>query len=492
MTAPLRGDRAFRLLWFGEGVSVVGSATSTILLPLLAVVRLHAGPGAMGLLAAAAWLPWLVVGVPVGVLVDRLSARGVMMTADLVSAAALLSIPAAAAADVLSMAQLLCVALVTGTCTVFFRAAYPALLRRIASSNHLTSANARMLGTEAAADVVGPSLGGWLAAVLGAATGVLADVASFVVSAVCLWRLPRHAPRVARSAEPSRPAVGSVVARAREGVRFVYADRLLRLFAVSGGISNFGLTGVNALLVLFLARTVGLHAATIGVLLALGSLGGVAGSTVAGRLCAALGSARAMRLLAVVGAPAPLLLPFVGPGATIVIVPLALAMLGCGLVGGNVVRGAFRMQYVPADMLGRATTATQLVNFGAMPLAGVCAGALGDAIGLRLTLLVMAAVHAAASLAVPCSHVRHWRELPAAPTRTDAQPVRLRSKDVVGRRTARTGRAQLGQRSGGPGRRMVARRRRRAVDRRRAGPAGHAGRLRRRGRARWPDGRERR
>ena len=62
--APLRQNRDFSLLWLGEGVSLLGNATTAVLLPLLAVVDFGAGPGWMGALTAAAWLPWLVIGLP--------------------------------------------------------------------------------------------------------------------------------------------------------------------------------------------------------------------------------------------------------------------------------------------------------------------------------------------------------------------------------------------------------------------------------------------
>jgi hypothetical protein len=82
-------------VWSGEGVSLLGAATTSILLPLLAVTHFHAGPGWMGLLTAAAWLPWLLIGLHAGAWLDRLDPRAVMITADLVSAATLANAPLA-------------------------------------------------------------------------------------------------------------------------------------------------------------------------------------------------------------------------------------------------------------------------------------------------------------------------------------------------------------------------------------------------------------
>ena len=177
-------------------MSLLGTATTSVLLPLLAVVTLDAGPGWMGALAAATWLPWLVVGLPAGAWVDRLPAQRVMIGADLAAAAALLSVPAAFAVDRLSLPQLLVVALLVGTATVFFRAAYPVFLTvgrsRLTSSRTPTPG---CYGTESAMQVVGPGLGGLLAQLVSAAAGLVLDAVSFLVSAPLPGPDPTGAPR---------------------------------------------------------------------------------------------------------------------------------------------------------------------------------------------------------------------------------------------------------------------------------------------------------
>jgi MFS family permease len=110
-------------VWSGEGVSLLGAATTSILLPLLAVTHFHAGPGWMGQLTAAAWLPWLLIGLPAGAWLDRLDPRAVMITADLVSAATLASVPLGWWLGFLTLPQLLVVAVLGGAATVLFRTA---------------------------------------------------------------------------------------------------------------------------------------------------------------------------------------------------------------------------------------------------------------------------------------------------------------------------------------------------------------------------------
>ncbi|MCK9792414.1 MFS transporter [Isoptericola sp. 4D.3] len=403
--ARLAGNRGFRRLWFGEGISVLGNATTSVLLPLVAVLELDAGPAMVGVLTAAAWLPWLVVGLPAGAWVDRLPARGVMIVADLVAATAIGSVPVAASLDALTLPHLVGVALAAGVTTVFFRTAYAVLLPQVVPASQLEAANARLLGTESGMQVAGPGVGGAMAQVLGAALGLVLDAVSFLVSAVCLWG-------VRPASAPERPPAAPLRVRIREGVAFVASDRYLRWFVVVGGVSNFGLTGYGALLVLFLVDTVGLGPSALGVVMTVGACGGLLGATVATRLSRRLGSARATVLLLAASGPPALLVGLGDDGARVAWTVAGLFLVGLTVVAGNVLRGAWRQRYVPQPLMGRVVTTSQFVNFGTMPLAGLAAGALGELVGVRETMLLMAAVHCVACLSALRGPLRGLRDMP--------------------------------------------------------------------------------
>lgn len=407
---PLRRNRDFSLLWFGEGVSVLGNATTSVLLPLLAVVAFDAGPGWMGILTAAAWLPWLVIGLPAGALVDRLPARRVMVASDLVAAAVLASVPIAGALGHLTLTHVVLAALGNGVCTVFFRAAYPALVRQVAPAQQQEQAFARLFGTESAMQVAGPGVGGLLAQLGSAALGLVVDAASFLVSAACLARLRLSPGGTDPDTVTARPSLRTSI---REGVDYIRGDRILRFFTVVGGASNFGLTGYGALLVLFLVRDLGLSPAAVGIVMATGSIGGFLGAALATRVSARLGSARALLWLQVLAGPTSLLIPLATPGPGIAFLVAGQLLVGTGVVAGNVVRGAWRNRYVPEAMLARQVTTAQVVNYGTMPVAGLVAGILGTHFGLRPTILVMAGTHTLACLAMFWSPLRGLREMPA-------------------------------------------------------------------------------
>lgn len=408
---PLHRNRDFSLLWLGEGVSVLGNATTSVLLPLLAVVGFDAGPGWMGLITAAAWAPWLLIGLPAGAWVDRLPARRVMVASDLLAAASLASVPVAWALDVLTLPHLVAAAFANGVCTVFFRAAYPLLVRQVAPRHQQETAFARLFGTESAMQVAGPGAGGVLAQALSAAWGLAADALSFLVSATCLLLLRLDGPgREVRSQTGEDPVLLRI--RIREGIDYLRQDRLLRFFTIVGGVSNFGLTGYGALLVLFLVRDVRLDEARVGIVMAVGAAGGVVGASLATRLSQRLGSARALLSLQLLAGPPALLVPLGGPGAGLVAMVAGMVLVGIGVVAGNVVRGAWRNRYVPVEMVARQVTTAQVVNLGTMPVAALAAGWLGSAIGLRQTIALMAAVHTGACLSMWWSPLRGLRDMP--------------------------------------------------------------------------------
>ncbi len=405
--------RNFHLLWFGEGVSVLGNATTAVLIPLLAVVHLHAGAAWMGTLTAAAWLPWLVVGLPAGAWVDRMPPRMVMIMADLVSAVALLSVPVAWWVDVLTLVQLLVVALVGGIATVFFRTAYVKLIPLVVPDQQLESANARLFGTESAMQIAGPGLAGFIAQGLSAALGIVVDALSFLVSALCLWRI-----------HPATPAGGNdhpvrrtgLVTQIREGVGFVAHDRNLRAITIIGGLSNLGLTGYAALLVLFFVRDLGLSSAAVGMVMMIGSSGGLLGALIATRLARRIGTGRASTILLLISGPSALLIGLPTDDHHVYLSVLGLLLVGAVVVAGNVIRAAWRMRYVPAQLMGRVVTASQVINFGTMPVAGLMAGWMGSHLGVRTTIFAMAGIHLLACWSILLTAFGKHKVLPVRDT----------------------------------------------------------------------------
>src|SRR6478735_2666933 len=186
IAGPAR-QRDFRRLWLGYSISAFGSEITVLALPLTAAVLLGASAFQMGLLTAAATLPNLVVGLLAGVWVDRLPRRRpLLITADLLAAGALLTVPLTWWLGVLTVPQLVAVELVVGCCRVVFRPAYQSHLPDVVHREQLTTASGHLRASDSVAMLAGPGLGGLLVQAVSAPVAVVVDAISFVVSAVCL------------------------------------------------------------------------------------------------------------------------------------------------------------------------------------------------------------------------------------------------------------------------------------------------------------------
>ncbi|KAB1907894.1 MFS transporter [Micromonospora sp. AMSO31t] len=402
--------RDFRLLWAGQTVSAVGSNVTAVALPLVAVAVLDATTFQVAVLTAAAWLPWLLAGLPAGAWVDRVRRRPVMIAADLASAALFASVPVAALLDLLTVGQLLVVALGAGLARVFFETADQVYLPTLLRPGQVPEGNAKLHATQTASYLVGPGLAGLIAQLAGAVTAVLLDAVSFLVSAVCLSRIRAVEPR------PDRPAGSSSLRReVGDGLRFVIRDPYLRVLTVFGAASNIGLSGYQAVLVVFLVRSAELPAGLVGLLIGLASVGGLLGAALATGLARRFGSARALLLAGGLTGPPALLIPLAGPGGRVGWLVLGGALVSLGVAVGNVVKGSFRQTYTPHGLLGRVTVSMQLLNYGTIPLAALLAGALGAAWGPAGAIRVMTAWLALTPLILLAGPLRRRRDLPAGP-----------------------------------------------------------------------------
>jgi predicted MFS family arabinose efflux permease len=406
----LLGQRNFRLLWTGETISGAGSAMAVVGVPLLAVTVLHASTLAVAVLTAAAYLPWLVIGLPAGAWVDRLPARPLMIVCDVISALLYASLPAAAWLGVLTTAQVLVVALLAGAANVFFGTAYQVCLPSVVTPAELVEGNAKLQGGASVATIAGRGAAGLAAEAVGAATALLFNAASFLVSAACLLSLrPTPAP-------PHPPArTASVRAETWRGVRFVARDPYLRPLTIYAAVANLAYTGNLALVVVFLVRVVGLSSAAVGLLLATGGIGGLFGALLTPRLTRALGTARALVLTCLATGLAGLLIPLTARGPRIACYTIGSALIAAGIVVSNVVAGSFRQEYCPPAMLGRVTASMRFLAFGAIPLGALLAGALGTALGVRNALWIVLAIFAASPLSLLTPRIRTPRNLPTAP-----------------------------------------------------------------------------
>jgi MFS family permease len=381
----------------------------------VAITVLDASAFQVGLLGTVEFAPFVLVGLPAGVWVDRLRRRPVLIAGDLGRAAALLSIPVAYQLDALSIGQLYAVGFVTGVLTVFFDVAYQSYLPALVEPDQLLEGNSKLEISRSGAQIAGPGLAGGLIDLVTAPVAVLADALSFALSAAFVGAIRRG--EAAPQRAPAHERRGSMRREMAEGLRYVLGHRLLRPIAACTATANLFNAVVYAVVILYMVRQLGLRPAAIGLVFAAGNVGFLAGAIVSGRLAARTGIGRAIVVGEAVGALGALAIPLAPRQAA---VPLLVAGMAVSTFGGtvyNVNQVSLRQAITPARLHGRMNATMRFMVWGTLPLGSLLGGALGTAIGLRPTLWVGAAGGLVAVLPVALSPVRSLAAI------ADAMPV---------------------------------------------------------------------
>jgi MFS family permease len=374
----------------------------------VASVTLNAGTFTMGVLTATYWLPWLVIALPAGAWVDRLPRRPVMMICNIASMLLVGSVPVAAWLGLLTIAQVLVVALLTGVASVFFSISYGAYVPSLVDKADLLEANTKMQGSQSAMQVVGPGAGGLLAQVFGATAGMFGQALTFLFSTTCLRAIRTQEQRLVSTRKASlRRDVAA-------GLKFVTADPFLRVLMTFGAVSNLALTGCQAVQMVFLVRVLHTSGAAIGVLYSVGSLGGLTGALLAGKIARKFGTARGALLCQLCAAPFFLLTPLTEPGVRLALFALGGLGVGTGVVASNIICNSFRQSYCPPELRGRVSATMATVNYGSIPLGGLLGGALGTVFGPRATIWAMAILMMTACSILIASPMRKMRDFPTA------------------------------------------------------------------------------
>jgi MFS family permease len=394
--------RDFLRFWLGQSVSLVGTQVTALALPLTAVLVLGAGPGEMGLLGAASFLPFVLVTLPAGAWLDRHRRRPALIAADLGRAILIGVVPVAFTLGMLRFELLLAVAFGVGVLTVVFDIGYLAHVPSLVEPDRLAAANARIVASSSAAQVAGPGVGGALVSLLTAPVALVADAISYLVSAVAIATITRQEP------EPSPPSRQDLRREVLDGLRLTFGNRILRAFAAEAASYNALEQVILAVLILFAVRDLGLTPTVLGLTMSFGAVGSLAGSVVAGRVADRVGIGLTIVASELLACAAPLLLPFAsGP----LIIGASMFLGGFGVAISNVHVVTVRQSVTPDDLLARMNASYRTLAFGAIPVGALIGGTLGELIGLRSTLLVGALAMLAAPLWVIRSPVMRIRAL---------------------------------------------------------------------------------
>jgi MFS family permease len=401
----------FLKLWSAETISVFGSQFTGLALPLVAVLLLDASAFAVSALVVIEFLPFILFAIPAGVWVDRLPRKPILVTGDLARAGLLVTIPIAYAFDALTLGHLYAVGFLVGICTVFFDVAYQSYLPALVERDQLVDGNSKLEISRSTSQLAGPGAAGGIVSVFGAPVAILLDSISFFVSALFLFGIRRKEPRPEREEGEARP---SMLADAREGLRFVVGNRYLRPISICTGSSNFFWSMGGAILVVYAIRELEMSPAWLGIAFSIGNVGALAAAVTTSRISGRLGVGPTILTMSMVFSGGMVLVPLATPETAVVLLAASAAIGGFGAVAYNITQLSFRQAICPPRMLGRMNAVIRFLVWGTMPLGALLGGALGTWIGLRPALWVASIGAFFTFFPILLSPVPKLREMPEA------------------------------------------------------------------------------
>jgi MFS family permease len=399
----------FLKLWTGQTISELGSQISGLAVPILAARALHATPFEFAALGVLNFLPFILFALPAGVWVDRLRRRYILIAGDAARAVLLALIPILWALDVLQMWHLLVLQFALGFFTVFFDVAYQSYLPALIEREHLVDGNSKLQLTVSVTQVAGPPVAGALIAAINAANAIIVDCVSYVVSTVFMIAMVHRETPPKHDAANPRPKMWPQV---KEGLDWVVKHPWLRSIAACTGTSNFFGTMAQAILVLYMVRTLQLSNLEIGFVFAVGSAGSIAAGLFTSRINKWIGVGPTILWTIVVSSVFAFAFPLAPRSFPLPLLMLGSAMFGFGALAYNITQVSLRQAITPDRLQGRMNAAMRWIVWGTIPLGMLLGGGLASWFGMRSVLWVAAIGQLFAIVPVAVGSVRTVREIP--------------------------------------------------------------------------------
>lgn len=377
-------QETFLKFWASQTFTHAGFQIQYLAVPLVAALLLDATPLQMGILASFGGAPSIVVGVFAGIWIDRRSKRSVLIGAAWGHVLAFLVIAIAAWLGFLSVPLLFAVAFALGGLRFIVDVTYRAFLPSLVLRTQLIEANSKLEMGRSVTEIGAPGFTGALVQAVSAPFTLAVGAAAYAVSALSLHRM-----RPQTDVSP-RAAALSVRSELREGLAFVMKSPVLRALTVAAGLVG----GFNALIdsvgLLYLVRHLGFTPGLVGLVFSTAGVGWLIGASLVKQTTRRVGLGRSTAAGLFLMTIGDLIIPLAGGPAAVVLVLVAggAFLFGAGLVTYIVGRTSLQQSMTPDRLQGRVNVVLRMSFLGAISVGALAGGALGETIGLRLTLFV--------------------------------------------------------------------------------------------------------
>ena len=393
-TGNLWKHKDFLKFWTGDTVTQFTGPITNLAVPTIALLLLKVTPLQFGILTALGFIAFPTLGLFVGVWMDRVRRRPVMIVANLVQVLALASVPVAYTLDVLGLTQLYAVSVVMGTSTLFFDIAYQSYLPSLVDREDIVEGNQKLQMSASAAEVVGPTVASGLMSLVGAAMSLAADSFGTLFSVFTLAIIGKPEPKPERrTVEGQSP----FFAEMKEGIRVITGNKLLWTQAGCTSTSNLGSNMFFVAFFLYAYRVLGISKDVIGIPFSIGAVGFLVGVLVSSSVTEKLGLGRAIAL-SVACSFGSLIVLLAHGTFRLLIIGVALFIISIGNPIYNINQVSLRQIITPNRLQGRMNATMRTIVWGTIPVGSFLGGIFSASLGIVPTLIIGSLISGASFL----------------------------------------------------------------------------------------------
>ncbi|WP_189000835.1 MFS transporter [Paenibacillus nasutitermitis] len=380
--------KGFIRFWIASTTSDFGTYITTLALQVLVVINMQGSSVDVGWINASRWLPYVLLGLVAGVLLDRVSRRPVLVITDIGRGMLLVIIFLMASFHIINIGWLIIIMTLFGSMSLFNDAAYQSFVPQLVPRRLLTRANARLEQSAAVAQTGGPAVAGAFVSLIGAPFAILIDAVSYVFSGLIMATI-KYQPLREKALEESWSE------QIKEGLRWVYRHRYLGPLAFNTHVWFLFNSMIGAVLVNFALTELGFKVSTLGLVLTSAGIGAVLGTSFSTRAGRRFGIGRSMAYSRILYCPACILMvlapsPHQGVflSSTLLIVVLGQFLYGFALGVEGPLEMGYRQSITPARLQGRMNATMRSINRSMIVIGAPLGGIIADVYGFRTALWV--------------------------------------------------------------------------------------------------------
>ncbi|EOD8559045.1 MFS transporter [Staphylococcus aureus] len=354
-------NKNFTFYLIGIAFSNMGSAFTTFVFPLM-ILKLTGSAFQVGIVSALSFIPYAILGLPAGALIDRLNKKTIMKCADIIRFVSYLSIPVLSFFNMLSIFQIYVVAIISGIGLVFHSISEVSIIPSIVKEEDLASANSYIYATQNVSEFLGPIIGGLLYTYMGYSILIFIDSMTFLLSFFSLILIKIETKSIFNQEKLSGKNFLSDVK-----VRFDYllSNSTIRVMAVVVSLSNLIISPYYIYIVMFVKEDMNQSSQALGLVLGISSLGALIGSLSASFLLKLFNFGKLIVIILFLDTIFRLMLPF-STYIFILIPLLGLTYMTQSIL--NIAIITLRQKKCSENMLGRVNSVFKTMVFAFRPI----------------------------------------------------------------------------------------------------------------------------